>query len=205
LVIFNAAKKCKIRLFSKKMKNIAIFASGSGTNAENLIRFFRTKHSGRVKLVLTNNREAFVINRAQSLDIETVIFNREQLNQDGEVLTILQEKEIDFIVLAGFLWLVPEPLLKAFEGKIINLHPALLPKYGGKGMYGRHVHEAVIASGDTKSGITIHHVNQKYDEGNIIFQAICEVEPEDTPESLAKRIHTLEYEHFPKVVEELLK
>ena len=192
-------------IFKEIMKNIAIFASGSGTNAENLIRFFRTKHSGRVKLVLTNNREAFVINRAQSLDIETVIFNREQLNQDGEVLAILQEKEIDFIVLAGFLWLVPEPLLKAFEGKIINLHPALLPKYGGKGMYGRHVHEAVIASGDTKSGITIHHVNQKYDEGNIIFQAICEVEPEDTPESLAKRIHALEYEHFPKVVEELLK
>jgi phosphoribosylglycinamide formyltransferase-1 len=187
------------------MKNIAIFASGSGTNAENLIRFFRTKLSGQVKLVLTNNREAFVINRAQSLDIETVIFNREQLNQNGEVLAKLKEKEIDFIILAGFLWLVPDPLLSAFEGKIINIHPALLPKYGGKGMFGRHVHEAVIASGDTKSGITIHHVNQKYDDGNIIFQAICEVEHDDTPESLAKRIHALEYEHIPKVVEELLK
>ena len=187
------------------MKNIAIFASGTGTNAENLIRFFRTKLSGQVTLVLTNNREAFVINRAQSLDIETVIFNREQLYQNGEVLAKLKEKEIDFIILAGFLWLVPDPLLSAFEGKIINIHPALLHKYGGKGMFGRHVHEAVIASGDTKSGITIHHVNQKYDDGNIIFQAICEVEHDDTPESLAKKIHILEHEHFPKVVEGLLK
>jgi len=186
------------------MKNIAIFASGSGTNAENLIRFFRTSPSGRVKLVLTNKPEAYVINRAQSYDIEAFVFNREQLNRTGAVLAILEEKGIDFIVLAGFLWLVPDIILQKFEGKIVNIHPALLPKFGGKGMYGKHVHEAVIASGETVSGISIHHVNQKYDEGNIIFQATCEVKKDDTPESLAKRIHTLEYEHYPKVVEEVL-
>jgi phosphoribosylglycinamide formyltransferase-1 len=186
------------------MKNIAIFASGSGTNAENLIRFFRTSPSGRVKLVLTNKPDAYVVNRAQSFDIETVVFNREQFYQTGEIMTILEDRGIDYIVLAGFLWLVPDTLLQKFEGKIVNIHPALLPKFGGKGMYGRHVHEAVIASGETVSGISIHHVNQKYDEGDIIFQATCEVKKDDTPESLAKRIHTLEYEHFPRVVEELL-
>ena len=186
------------------MKNIAIFASGSGTNAENLIRFFRTSPSGQVKLVLTNRNDAYVINRAQSYDIETVVFNREQFYQTGEILAILEDREIDFIVLAGFLWLVPEPLLEKFEGKVVNIHPALLPKFGGKGMYGQHVHKAVITSGETESGISIHHVNQKYDEGDIIFQATCEVEKNDTPESLAKKIQTLEYEHFPKVVEEVL-
>lgn len=186
------------------MKNIAIFASGSGTNAENLIRFFRTSPSGQVKLVLTNNPEAYVINRAQSYDIETVVFNREQLNRTGEVLAILEDRRIDFVVLAGFLWLVPDAILQKFEGKIVNIHPALLPKFGGKGMYGQHVHEAVIASGETVSGISIHHVNRKYDEGHIIFQATCAVQNDDTPESLAKRIHTLEYEHYPKVIEELL-
>ena len=186
------------------MKNIAIFASGSGTNAENLIRFFRTSPSGRVKLVLTNKPEAYVVKRAQSYDIEMFVFNREQFYQTGEVMSILEDRGIDFIVLAGFLWLVPDALLQKFEGKVVNIHPALLPKFGGKGMYGRHVHEAVIASGEAESGISIHHVNQKYDEGNIIFQATCEVKKDDTPESLAKRIHTLEYEHFPKVVEELL-
>ena len=191
-------------IFKKKMKNIAIFASGSGTNAENLIHFFRTSPIGRVKLVLTNKPKAYVINRAQSYGIETVVFNREQLYQTGEIQTILEDKGIDFILLAGFLWLVPDALLQKFEGKIVNIHPALLPKFGGKGMYGQHVHEAVIASGETVSGISIHHVNQMYDEGNIIFQATCEVKKDDTPESLAERIHTLEYEHFPKVVEELL-
>jgi phosphoribosylglycinamide formyltransferase-1 len=186
------------------MKNIAIFASGSGTNAENLIRFFRTSPYGRIKLVLTNNPDAYVLKRAQSYDIETVVFSREQLNKTGEVLAILEDKGIDFIVLAGFLWLIPNSILQKFERKIVNIHPALLPKFGGKGMYGKHVHETVIASGETVSGISIHHVNQKYDEGNIIFQATCEVKKDDNPESLAKRIHTLEYEHYPKVVEELL-
>ena len=186
------------------MKNIAIFASGSGTNAENLIHFFRMDPSGLVKLVLANRSDAYVINRAQSLDIEAIVFNREQFYQSGEVQAILLNRGIDFIVLAGFLWLVPDSLLKMFEGKVVNIHPALLPKYGGKGMYGKRVHEAVIANGDSESGITIHYVNQKYDEGDIIFQATCVVKKDDTPESLAKKVHSLEYEHFPRVVAGLL-
>jgi phosphoribosylglycinamide formyltransferase-1 len=187
------------------MNNIAIFASGSGTNAENLIHFFRTNPWGRVKLVLTNRQDAYVLKRAQSYDIETFVFDREALNRTGKVLALLKERGIDFIVLAGFLWLVPASILEAFENKVVNIHPALLPKYGGKGMYGAHVHEAVIACGEKVSGITIHRVNQHYDEGDILFQATCPVDPEDTAESLARKIHDLEYEHFPKVVEQLLQ
>ena len=186
------------------MKRIAIFASGSGTNAENLIRHFRMNRAGRVELVLTNRPGAGVIQRAGSLGVETIVFNREQLYQTGEVMKILQDREIDFIVLAGFLWLVPSGILDAFSGRVVNIHPALLPRYGGKGMYGRFVHEAVIASGDRESGITIHHVNSVYDEGDVIFQEKCPVKNDDTPESLAARIHELEYRYFPEVVEKLL-
>ena len=186
------------------MKRIAIFASGSGTNAENLIRYFRTRRSGRVELVLTNKPKAGVIQRARSLGVDTIVFSREQLYQSGEIFKVLQDREIDFIVLAGFLWLVPSGILDAFSEKVVNIHPALLPKYGGKGMYGRFVHEAVIASGDEESGITIHKVNQAYDEGDVIFQAKCPVEKDDTPETLASRIHELEYRYFPEVVEKLL-
>jgi phosphoribosylglycinamide formyltransferase-1 len=187
-----------------QMKHIAIFASGSGTNAENLIRYFRTNRRGRVELVLTNRPEAGVIGRAGSLGVESVVFSREQFYHTGEILEILQERGIDFIVLAGFLWLVPSRLLDAFRGRVVNIHPALLPRYGGKGMYGRYVHEAVIASGDKESGITIHYVNQAYDEGDVIFQARCPVKGDDTPETLAARVHALEYKHFPEVVEKLL-
>ncbi len=186
------------------MNHIAVFASGSGTNAENLIRFFRTNPRGRVKLVLTNRPDAGVIRRAQEHETEVVVFNREQLYETGEVLSLLKLKEIDFIVLAGFLWLVPASILEAYENKIVNIHPALLPKFGGKGMFGRFVHEAVIAAGEKISGITIHRVNRHYDEGDILFQATCPVTGEDTAESLADKIHRLEYEHFPKVVEQLL-
>jgi phosphoribosylglycinamide formyltransferase-1 len=186
------------------MKSIAIFASGSGTNAENLIRHFRTNPSGEVKVVLSNRPDAMVLERARSLGIEAILFSRDQFYERDEIVKILQERGIEFIVLAGFLWLVPSNILEAYDGRIVNIHPALLPKYGGKGMYGRHVHEAVIANGDKESGITIHHVNPRYDEGNIIYQAKCPVEPGDTPESLAERVHTLEYEHFPRVVESLL-
>jgi phosphoribosylglycinamide formyltransferase-1 len=186
------------------MKRLAIFASGSGTNAENLIRHFRTKPSGRVELVLTNRPGAGVIDRARSLGVDSLVFNRDQFYHTGEVVAILMERSIDFIVLAGFLWLVPANLLERFPGRVVNIHPALLPKYGGKGMFGKHVHEAVIASGDAESGISIHHVNQVYDEGDIIFQATCPVKADDTPDSLAQRIHTLEYEHFPRVVEDML-
>ncbi len=187
------------------MKSIAIFASGSGTNTESLIRFFRTNPFGRVNLVLSNKSDAYVIERAQSFGIETVVFDREQFYHTGEVLSILKSRQIEFVILAGFLWLVPDILLENFEQRVVNIHPALLPKFGGKGKYGRLVHEAVIASGDRESGITIHYVNQKYDEGNIIFQATCKVAGDDTPDSLAKKIHALEYEHFPKVVEGLLQ
>ena len=186
------------------MKKIAILASGSGTNAENLIYYFRTKPLGRVEIVLTNKPEAGVIQRAKSLNVETVVFNREQFYEGNKIVDLLKEREIDLVVLAGFLWLVPSGLISAFEGRIVNIHPALLPKYGGKGMYGNHVHKAVVVSGDTESGISIHHVNQEYDEGSIIFQAKCEVREGDSPEILAARIHALEYEHFPKVVEKLL-
>lgn len=187
------------------MNNIAIFASGAGTNAQNLIDFFRTNPYGRVKLVLTNRPDAPVIQRAQNNGIESVVFDKKQLYTSGEVLTLLRQREIGFIVLAGFLWLIPSAILEAYENKIVNIHPALLPKYGGKGMYGRHVHEAVIDAGDRLSGITIHRVNQNYDEGDILFQAKCQVYPEDSPESLASKVHQLEYEHFPRVIEQLLK
>jgi phosphoribosylglycinamide formyltransferase 1 len=187
------------------MKNIAIFASGSGTNAENLIRFFRTSPYGRVRLVLTNRPDAGVISRAHSLETETIVFNRNQFYNSDDVVDLLVERGIDFVVLAGFLWLVPDNILKSFENKIVNIHPALLPKYGGKGMYGSRVHREVIEAGETESGITIHYLNQAYDEGDIIFQATCSVEKDDSPEKLAGKIHELEYRHFPEVVEQLLK
>ena len=188
----------------KKMKKIAILASGSGTNAENLIQYFRTRPAERVEIVLTNRPGAGVLGRAEALNVETVVFNRELFYEGTEIVDLLKEREIDLVVLAGFLWLVPSGLIDAFEGRIINIHPALLPKYGGKGMYGSRVHEAVIESGDAESGITIHYVNRQYDDGSIIFQAKCKVMERDTPEDLAARIHELEYEHFPRVVEQLL-
>jgi phosphoribosylglycinamide formyltransferase-1 len=187
------------------MKNIAIFASGSGTNAENLIRFFRTSPVGRVRIVLTNRPGAGVIKRAQSLGVETVVFTREQFYGSNEVLGLLFERGIDFVVLAGFLWLVPDSLLESFENRMVNIHPALLPKYGGKGMYGEYVHKAVIEAGDSESGITIHYVNQKYDDGDILFQARCRLDPGESPASLAGKIHELEYMHFPAVVEGILE
>lgn len=185
------------------MKKIAILASGSGTNAEQLILFFRTHRSARVELVLSNRPEAGVIERAGRLEVPVRTFNRQQFSESGEVLDWLKDAGIDLVVLAGFLWLVPAAIVDAFEGRIVNIHPALLPGYGGKGMYGHHVHQAVIEAGEKESGITIHHVNRVYDDGSIIFQARCPVEQGDTPDSLAERIHALEYEHFPRVVGEL--
>jgi len=183
-----------------KMNNIAIFASGSGSNAENLINHFSQSNRARVKLILTENPKAFVIQRANRLKISSHIFTMEQL-KSGEILELLKQLEIDFIVLAGFLKLLPQPIVETFGRRVVNIHPALLPKYGGKGMYGMNVHRAVIASKEIYSGITIHIVNTQYDEGDILFQAKCDILPSDTPETLAERIHALEYEHFPKVVE----
>jgi phosphoribosylglycinamide formyltransferase-1 len=187
------------------MKNIAIMASGSGTNAENIIRFFRTNPEINVRLVLTNKADAYVLNRAHSFNIETVVFNRAQFYESDEIVNILLEKEIDLVVLAGFLWLIPESLVKAFDGSIVNIHPALLPNYGGKGMYGKRVHQSVIENNESESGITIHLVNEKYDDGDIIFQERCKIEPGETPESLADKVHDLEYKYFPIVIEKLLK
>jgi len=186
------------------MNRIAIFASGSGSNAENLIRHFRTKENTRVVLVLSNRPEAGVLGRAAELGVETRVFDREAFYQSREIVELLVERGVDFIVLAGFLWLVPKNLLEAYPRRIVNIHPALLPKHGGKGMYGHHVHAAVIAAGEKKSGITIHYVNPEYDEGDVVFQASCPVNEADSPESLAERIHELEYVHFPRVVEKLM-
>ncbi len=186
------------------MKNIAIFASGSGTNAENIIKFFQDHPAGRVQLVLSNNADAYVLERARKLGVPAVTFSRQEL-MEGKVLEELRKSQIDLVVLAGFLWLVPGDLVSAFPGRMINIHPALLPKYGGKGMYGDRVHIAVKDSGDRESGITIHLVNEKYDEGDILLQAYCAVNPEDTPEDIAKKVHALEYQYYPKVIESMLK
>ena len=189
---------------NKKLKQIAIFASGSGTNAENIVKYFSRGNLARVAIILTNNKNAFVIDRAAQLNVPCRVFNREILYNSDEIPALLENLSIDLIVLAGFLWLVPDNLLKAFPGKIINIHPALLPKYGGKGMYGHVVHDAVLRSGDRESGITIHYVNENYDEGKIILQARCELNPAWTPDELAERIHELEYLHYPRVIENIL-
>jgi phosphoribosylglycinamide formyltransferase-1 len=186
------------------IKKIAVFASGSGTNAENLIRYFSNSESAKVELVLCNNPSAGVIDRAKKLDVPCLVFNRKDFYESGSVLKLLTDKEIDFIVLAGFLWLIPKDMIAAFEKKIINIHPALLPGHGGKGFYGMNVHQSVIDSKAITSGITIHYVNEHFDEGEIIFQAACYVTKEESPQSLAKKIHALEHTWFPVVVEKLL-
>ena len=187
------------------MKHIVIFASGSGSNAENLIRFFQGRDTAKVVMVLTNNPHAKVLERCKSLNVSALSFNRAAFSKSNDVLGILKSKQPDLIVLAGFLWKFPEFILDHFKDKVINIHPALLPKYGGKGMYGMHVHEAVVNNQERETGITIHYVNENYDEGAIIFQAKCDVTPHDTAEDVAAKIHELEMEHFPKVVDELLK
>jgi len=185
------------------MKRIVIFASGSGTNAENISRFFQQVNYASVVHILTNNKNAKVLERSKKLNIKTLIFNKVDFLDKNKVLKFLK-KEADFIVLAGFLWKIPTHIVKAFPNKIINIHPALLPKYGGKGMYGMNVHKAVVANNETETGITIHYVNENYDEGAIIFQAKTTVLPSDTAEDVAKKIHLLEQKYFPKVIEELL-
>lgn len=186
------------------MKNIAILASGSGTNAENIIRYFSNRNSAKVALVLSNKRDAFVLERAAKFNIPSVFFDRNQFYSSRMVSVQLKKYNIDFIVLAGFLWLVPSDILAAWPKRIINIHPALLPSYGGRGMFGEKVHQAVIANGEKESGITIHYVNDRYDEGDIIFQAKCRVLPDDSPDSLAHRIHELEYMHFPRIIEKII-
>lgn len=186
------------------MRNIAIFASGSGTNAENIIKYFSNHKSAQVSVVLSNKRQAMVLKRAEALNIRTLFFEHKEFYVSGKVLRYLSLYKIDFIVLAGFLWLVPESILEQYPDRIVNIHPALLPAYGGKGMYGDAVHKAVIANHDKESGITIHYVNKQYDKGSIIFQEKCKVDKNDTAESLASKVHALEYLHFPKVIEKIV-
>lgn len=187
------------------MKNIAIFASGSGTNAQRIVEFFNSNPEIKITRIYCNKPDAYVLTRASSLKIPSLVFNRKDFYHSDKILNQLTNDKTDLIVLAGFLWLVPELVLTSFGKRIINIHPALLPKYGGKGMYGHHVHQAVINSGDTVSGITIHYVNEKYDEGDIIFQAKCSIDKSDTPESLAAKIHELEYIHFPVIVQKVIE
>lgn len=184
------------------MKRIAIFASGSGTNAQRIIEYFSTSKEIFVDSLWSNDENAYALIRAEKLGIETFTFDSDEFYRSNEILDRLYDHRIDMIVLAGFLWLVPRNLTELF--KVINIHPALLPKYGGKGMYGMNVHKAVLASKDKESGITIHQVNQDYDKGEIIFQATCPIVPKDTPETLAARVHELEYQHYSRVIEEIL-
>ncbi len=186
------------------MIRIALFASGSGTNVENIITFFKGHQSIEIVQVFSNNPNAFVLERAKRMDVPAYVFTRPQFYESTEVLVQLKIASVDWIVLAGFLWLIPPYLIQAFTNKIINIHPALLPKYGGKGMYGTKVHEAVVANKETESGISIHFVNQAYDEGSIIFQSKIDVLETDTPENVANKVHKLEYEYFPKVIEKVV-
>ncbi len=187
------------------MKRIVLMASGSGSNVENIARYFEQHNSINVAAVLTNKRNAYVIDRCNKLNISVLYFNRHAYNHSDIVIDLLKGIDPHLIVLAGFLWKIPEKMVRTFEGKIINIHPALLPKYGGKGMYGHHVHKKVKQSGDAESGITIHYVNENYDEGNIIFQAREVIENNDTADDIAKKVQQLEYEHYPRIIESLLE
>jgi phosphoribosylglycinamide formyltransferase-1 len=188
--------------YKMNVKKIAIFASGSGTNAENIIKYFSDNQKIKIDSLWSNKPDAFALSRADKLGIDTFVFTRQELNETGKVVEKLIKRKIDLIVLAGFLWLIPENLINNFE--IINIHPALLPKYGGKGMYGMNVHRAVVENCDTESGISIHLVNPVYDDGEILFQAKCPVKTDDAPEDVAKKVHELEYKYFPEVIEKLL-
>ncbi|OSY88826.1 phosphoribosylglycinamide formyltransferase [Tenacibaculum holothuriorum] len=185
------------------MKRIVIFASGSGTNAENIIKYFQTSSVANVTHVLSNNEHAKVFERCERLNIDASLFDKESFRKDDTVLNFLLT-EADFIVLAGFLWKIPEKIVEAFPNKIINIHPALLPKYGGKGMYGMNVHKAVKENNEVETGITIHYVNENYDEGAVIFQTSTSLSENDTPEDIAKKVHELEYLHFPRIIEEII-
>jgi phosphoribosylglycinamide formyltransferase-1 len=188
----------------KTIPRIAVFASGSGSNAQCIAEYFAGKGILVISAIYCNNPNGYVLERAKLLSIPTVLFSRDDFYLTTSVLDDLKIRKIDWVILAGFLWLIPEYILQAFPQRIINIHPALLPLYGGKGMFGMKVHQAVIASGEKESGITIHYVNEHYDKGDIIFQARCPINKEDTPEILAAKIHELEYMHFPTVIKELI-
>jgi phosphoribosylglycinamide formyltransferase-1 len=186
------------------VKRIAIFASGTGSNAEILIKHFELHRHAQVTLLVSNRAEAGAVQIARNHGVETMIIDKEIFFSENSIVKELKERGIDLIVLAGFLWLIPEAIIKAFPDRIVNIHPALLPKFGGKGMYGKKVHEAVLAAGEKQSGITVHFVNEKFDEGKHIAQFSCDVKEEDTIESLAKKVQELEHKHFAHVVEKLV-
>lgn len=183
---------------------LAILGSGNGTNAQQISEYFANRDDVEVCCIIYNVRDAFIAERARRMGIEARYFGRKDFYENGAVLDYLKQKKADWVILAGFLWLVPEDMLRDFPNHIINIHPALLPKYGGKGMYGHHVHEAVVAAHEQESGITIHIVDQYYDRGTNLFQARCSVTPEDTADTLAAKIHLLEKEHFPRVIDETI-
>lgn len=187
------------------MTRIALFASGSGSNAENIVRYFSGHEDISVPLIISNKRDAYVHERADRLGIPSFTFSKAEFDEGSALIDMLRSYDIDYIVLAGFLLKVSQSLLDTYPGRIINIHPALLPKFGGKGMYGGRVHQAVVEAGEKESGITIHYIDENYDEGDIIFQVTCEVLPEDTPEDVAQKVHALEYAHFPRVIEAVVK
>ena len=184
---------------------LAILGSGNGTNAQQISEYFAGRADVQVACIIYNKRNAYIAERAKKLGIEARYFGRADFYDNGAVLHYLKEKQTDWVILAGFLWLVPEAILQAYPNRIIIIHPALLPNYGGKGMYGHHVHEAVVAAHEKESGITIHIVDQNYDRGTTLFQARCTVDPNDTPDDLAAKIHLLEKEHVPRVIDETIK
>lgn len=186
------------------MQRIAIFASGNGTNAERIIKHFSGHPSIEVALVLSNRSTAKVLEKAKHLGVETRVFSRDEFYNSEVILEELKSKNIDLIVLAGFMWLVPEYLVTAYSDRMMNVHPALLPKFGGKGMYGMHVHHAVKEAGETETGITIHLVNEEFDKGRILFQARCKVDENDTVEDIAAKVHELEYANFPTQIEQFI-
>ncbi len=186
-------------------KNIAIFASGSGSNAEAIFNYFKGDGQVKVSRLLSNNMNAYALTRAKNHGIATMVFDRKQFYEGQEIADLLLSENTDLIVLAGFLWLVPETLLRAFPNKIVNIHPALLPKHGGKGMYGMHIHRAVKAAGDTESGITIHYVNGQYDDGQIILQECCELDASDSPENIAGKVLKLEHHYYPQAIDKLVR
>lgn len=185
-------------------KQLVIFASGSGSNAENIIRYFQKKQTARVAAVLSNRKNAFVLDRAKKLGVPARAFSKDDLYSNDTIKNLLLKINPDLIVLAGFLLKFPEDILKEFPSRVINIHPALLPKYGGKGMYGSFVHQAVLENKEKETGISIHYVNEEYDEGALIFQKSFAVDPEETPDSLVEKIHALEHEWFPQVIESIL-
>jgi len=187
------------------MKHVVILASGNGSNARAILRYFRHNPDVKIESIICNNPKAGVIKVAQEFQVPYYLISRTDLYETDRVFDLLISSGVDLIVLAGFLWLIPEKILQAFPGKIINIHPALLPKYGGAGMYGKHVHEAVFNTKDIETGITIHYLNHEYDKGEIIFQKTCYIDESDTPETIASKVLELEHEWYPKVIDQLLR